>query len=307
MQAASAQDTNVFEINKDREFDLLREIYVSLFANALVFKAGAITGLRYMGCSHRDLDALKLLEAAVMLLKMEPSLTQANAASLESFAEHVQAKVMDCVQSGAVAEPSGTIALFEEIAHCQQLATQECQYITGQLVDNDFLPFEFSELAKRAFVTPEPISLLSLHVQLSAARAFMLTATTLYTEILKGIQASESTPISACYQTYKSYVPLLFVANSFYEVIPETEVDSSDGQEQLENLSRPDSLSRTESLGSPECLDNFLDAMRFQFPVLNDESNEQDEHCTELLEQCMSDARDAAKRISLLEQTNANC
>ena len=249
--------------------NLIREIYVSLFANALVFKAGAITGLRYIGYGQKDLDAVLLSEAAVMLLKMEHSLTHTNAAGLESFAEHVQAKVMESVQSGKVDESFDTGALYKEIAHCRQLATQECQYITGQMVDNDLLPFDFSDLAKRTFVSQESMALLSLNVQMKAAQTFMLNAVNLFIEVLKGIQATDSTTSSTCYQTCKSYVPLLFVANSFYDIAPEIEISSL------------------------ESLEEFLDAIRFQFPVLDSQSTPQDEHCIELLEQCLSEARAA--------------
>ncbi len=255
--------------------NLIRQIYVSLFANALVFKAGAITGLRFMDCGQKDLDAVLLLEAGVMLLKMEPSLTHTNAAGLESFAEHVQARVMDSVQSDKVNESFDTGALYKEIAHCRQLATQECQYITGQMVDNDLLPFEFSDLAKRAFVSQESMALLSLNVQLKAAQTFMLNAVNLFTEVLIGIQATESTTSSTCYQTYKSYVPLLFVANSFYDIAPEIEISSL------------------------ESLEEFLDAIRFQFPVLDRNSCEEDERCIDFLEKCLNYARAAGSELLL--------
>jgi len=255
--------------------NLLGEIYLSLYANTLVFKAGAITGLRYMGCSQRDLDVVTLLEAGVMLLKMEPSLTHTNAAGLESFAEHVQARVMDSVQSRAVVNLSGTLALYAEIAHCQQLASQECQYITGQMVDNDLLPFEFSDLAKRAFVSQESMALLSLNVQMKAAQTFMLNAVNLFIEVLKGINATESTTSSTCYQTYKSYVPLLFVANSFYDIAPEIEISSL------------------------ERLDVFLEAIRFQFPVLDRNSCEDDERCIDFLEKCLNYARATGSELLL--------
>lgn len=91
----------------------------------------------------------------------------------------------------------------------------------------------------------------------------------LFAKVLQDIKSSRECEPGANYQELKACAPLIWVANSFYEIVHEEEINSL------------------------ESLDKYLEAIRFQFPKLNSQSTGEDEHWIELLEQCLSEARAA--------------
>jgi hypothetical protein len=258
--------------------NLIWEIYVSLYANTLAFKASLRAGEAYIDGSEKDLVACDLLEVSRMLMKTAPDFQIDDGNTLQQFSDLIQRKVLDFVPTNESVDSFGSNSLQKELTHCQEIVIQECRFIIGQAGDAGGEFFVLSEVAKEAVSTCEPGAMRSLWSQLLAARTFLLKAVELFAEALQGIGNSKETGQGANFRKYRAFAPLIWVANSFYDIVPEEEINS------------------------PESLDVFLEAMRFQFPVLDSQSTAQDEHCIELLEECLSEAS-ATGKVGLLDST----
>jgi hypothetical protein len=247
--------------------DLLGEIYVSLYANTLASKAGLRAGVAYIDGNKTDLVACDLLEVSRMLLKTAPDFQIDDANTLQQFSDFIQRKVLDFVPTKESVNSFGSNSLQKELTHCQEIVIQECRFIIGQTGDAGGEFFVLSEVAKEAVSTREPGAMRSLWSQLLAAKTFLLKAVELFSDVLQDTRNNGASARNASYQKFEAFAPLIWVSNSFYDIAPEEEINS------------------------PENLNVFLEAIRFQFPELNSESTYQDELCIELLEQCLSEAR----------------
>lgn len=261
----------------------VNEIYISLYANTLASKAGLRAGVAYINGNKSDLVACDLLEVSSMLLKTKSYIQIDDANNLQQFSDLIQRNMLDFAQTKASGEPIGSNSLQMELAQCKDIALQECRFILGQSGNADESFFELSELARTVISKGEPRSLRSIWTHLLAARTFLLKAVELFAEVLQDVKNNGEFGQGDSYQKFRAFAPLIWVANSFYDVVPEKEINSL------------------------ESLDKYLDAMRFQFPVLDCESTEKDEHCIELLEQCLSEARVAGLRALQTAQVTVNC
>jgi len=251
---------------------LFKEIYLSFYANTLASKASLRAGVAYVDGSETDLVASDLLEISSFLLKTESDFQIVDVKTLEQFCDFIQSEVADFVQTNAAVQPFGHNTLRKELAQCQDIALQECRFIIGQPRESYESFFELSELARNVISRGEPRSLLSIWTHLLTARTFLLSAVELFTEVLEEIKNNIKSGREENYRKFRDFASLIWVANSFYDIVPEEEINSL------------------------ESLDGYLEAIRFQFPVLDCESTEKDEHCIELLEQCLSEARVAGLR-----------
>ncbi|NBV20360.1 hypothetical protein, partial [Janthinobacterium sp.] len=101
---------------------------------------------------------------------------------------------------------------------------------------------------------------LSIQIQFLAANTFLKRAVDLFAEVLQDIKSSRDCVPGASYQKFKAFAPLIWVANSLFDMPLEEEIFST------------------------RSLDKYLEAIRFKFPELNNQSTYQDELCNELLE-----------------------
>jgi hypothetical protein len=247
--------------------NLVREIYISLYANALASKASKLAASAYIDGSETDLGASALLKIASLLLKTESDFQVDNANTLQQFSELIQRKVLDFFETNGSSEIFGCIPLEIGLANCRDIALHECRFIIGQAGDTDESHFFISEVAKEAISTGGPEALRGIWSQVLAAKAFLLRAVELFAEALQGIGNSKETNKYENLRKYRAFEPLLWVADSLFDTLPEEEINSL------------------------ESLDIYFDVIRAEFPLLNSESTAQDEHCIELLEQCLSGAR----------------
>lgn len=249
--------------------NLLREIYVSLYANTLAFKASMRAGTAYIDGSETDLVACDLLEVSSSLLKTAPDLPIDDANTLQQFSDFIQHNVLDFAQTKASGETTSSNSLQMELAHCQEIAIRECCFIFEQASGSYERYIEFSELTRTDISKDESQGYLSIQTQFLAARTFLMKAIDLFAEVLQDIKSSRECEPEASYQKFKAFAPLIWVANSLFDMALEEEIYST------------------------RSLDKYLEAIRFQFPILNSQSTVQDELCLELLEQCLSEARAA--------------
>jgi len=248
---------------------LYKEIYLSLYANTLASKAGLRAGVAYIDGSETDSVARGLLEISNWLMEKAFNFQIDNANTLEQFRDFIQHKVTDFVQAKKSDVSFGSNSLQKELAHCQDIALQECRFIFEQAGGSYEKYIEFSELAQTDFSKDESQGYLSIQTQFLAARTFLMRAIDLFAEVLQDIKSSRECEPEASYQKFKAFAPLIWVANSLFDMALEEEIYST------------------------RSLDKYLEAIRFQFPELNSESTYQDRLCIELLEQCLSNARAA--------------
>jgi hypothetical protein len=248
---------------------LFKEIYLSLYANTLVSKAGLRAGVAYIDGNKTDSVACDLLEVSRMLLETAFNYQIDDANTLQQFSDFIQRKVIDFVQAKKSDASFDSNSLQNELAHCQERAFQECRFIFEQASGSYERFIELSELARTDISKDESQGYLSIQTQFLAARTFLMRAIDLFAEVLQDIKSSRECEPEASYQKFKAFAPLIWVANSLFDMALEEEIYST------------------------RSLDKYLEAIRFQFPVLNSQSTAQDEHCIELLEQCLSEARAA--------------
>ncbi|WNO03974.1 hypothetical protein [Rhodoferax mekongensis] len=247
--------------------NLLSEIYISLYANTLAFKASMRSGIAIMSGRETGLVACDLLKISSLLLKTVPDFPIDDANTLQQFSDFIQRKVLDFVQTKESGEPIGSNSLQKELAKCRDISLHECRFIIGQAGDTDESHFFISEVAKEAISTGRPEALRGIWTQVLAAKAFLLRAVELFAEALQGIGNSKATDKYENFRKYRAFDPLLWVADTLFDTLPEEEINSL------------------------ESLDIYFDVIRAEFPLLNSQSTSLDEHCIELLEQCLSEAR----------------
>jgi hypothetical protein len=247
--------------------NLVREIYISLYANTLASKASQRAASAYIDGSETAFEAIALLKISSLLLKTESDFQVDNANTLQQFSELIQRKVLDFFETNGSPELFGCIPLEIGLANCRDIALHECRFIIGQAGDTDESHFFISEVAKEAISTGGPEALRGIWSQVLAAKAFLLRAVELFAEALQGIGNSKETNKYENLRKYRAFDPLLWVADSLFDTLPEEEINSL------------------------ESLDIYFDVIRAEFPLLHSQSTAQDEHCIELLEQCLSEAR----------------
>lgn len=247
--------------------NLVREIYISLYANALAAIASKLAGTAYIDGSETDLGASALLKISSLLLKTESDFEVEDASTLQQFSELIQCKVLDYLETSGSSEPLRSIPLEAGLAHCRDIALHECRFILGQAGDTDESHFFMTEVAKEAISSGRPEALRGIWPQVLAAKAFLLKAVELFAEALQGIGNSKEANKYENLRKYRAFDPLLGVADSLFDTLPDEEINSL------------------------ESLDRYFDVIQAEFPLLNSQSTAQDEHCIELLEQCLSEAR----------------